>query len=82
MLHFKWYFTRCLFTSTSVIPLEMQFIIFLNFLKNYFLIEGWLLYGILLFSVKYQHESAIGVQCSLLFLKCYLHLFVEVTSNI
>ena len=31
MLHFKWYFTRCLFTSTSVVPLEMQFIIFFEF---------------------------------------------------
>ena len=31
----------------------------------YFLIEGQLLYRILLFSVKYQHESAISVHMSL-----------------
>ena len=30
----------------------------------YFLIEGWLLYRILLFSVKPQHESAIGIHVS------------------
>ena len=30
----------------------------------YFLIEGYLLHRILLFSVKPQHESAIGVHIS------------------
>ena len=30
----------------------------------YFLIEGEVLYRILLFSVKPQHESAIGIQMS------------------
>ena len=30
----------------------------------FFLIERYLLYRILLFSVKYQHESAIGVHMS------------------
>ena len=39
--------------------------IFFYFLKIYlFLTEGWLLYRILLFSVKHQHESAIGVHRS------------------
>ena len=33
----------------------------------YFFIEGYLLYRILLFSVKLQHESAIGIYISLPF---------------
>ena len=40
-----------------------NFLFFFFFFKKfiYFLIEGYLLYSILLFSVKYQPESAIGV---------------------
>ena len=34
------------------------------FFLNLFFIEGWLLYRILLFSVKPQHESAIGIHIS------------------
>jgi len=34
---------------------------------SFFLIEGQLLYGILLFSVKPQHESTIGIHISLPF---------------
>ena len=32
-----------------------------DFILNYFIIEGQLLYRILLFSVRPQHKSAIGI---------------------
>ena len=43
-------------------PEQIALLILLKFI--YFLIEGWLLYRISLFSVNYQHESAIGIHMS------------------
>ena len=43
-------------------PEQIALLILLKFI--YFLIEGWLLYRISLFSVNYQHESAIDIHMS------------------
>ena len=40
------------------------FFTFYNYFLIYFFIEGYLFYGILLFSVKPQHESATGIHIS------------------
>ena len=44
-------------------PLPLPFLLFFKLI--YFFIEGLLLYRILLFSVKPQHESAIGLHIML-----------------
>ena len=55
-------FSRAEFSAGDS-PLEISTSCLAFFLINYF-IEGLLLYRILLFSVKPQHESAIGIDIS------------------
>ena len=44
--------------------LRIYFFFLFGFLINKFLIEGWLLYNVVLVSAIHQHESAIGIHMS------------------
>ena len=55
---------RCIFNSSFwrlLLEIGKSFNIYYIYFLIYFFIEGELLYRILLFSVKAQHESAIGI---------------------